>query len=274
MSDAIRTIFGGSKQETQSTASSTPQDMAPDEFKALRGTFSDSLLSMLKSGGGPGYEGPLNANIGANETNLLGQLMNQTGAGTQRAGVLSDTLGGKFLPGQPGGNPFLQAAIEAAQRPTLQGLEETLGRTLPGRFTLAGQQTQPQSSSAFDRAAAIATRGASQALGDIASNMSFGAYESERGRQQEAVSLDRAEVDATVTNLQAQALPRLIQELGIERGVAEFNRRSSQMLELLKTLAGVTAPTIANQQQSQSTGSGESQSGIVPGLSGFFGGKK
>jgi hypothetical protein len=254
----MSSIFGGSKTTQQAT--SKPVDMTPGEFTALRKPFADELLKIIQNGGVGNYEGPLNADITPEETALLQQLQGQTGPNTARQGVINDTLAGKFLPGQEGSNPFLQAAIEAAQRPTLQGLEETLSRSLPGRFTQAGQIVQSNAnggtgggSSAFDRAAAIATRGAADAIGDIATKMSSSAYESERGRQQEAVSLDRAEVDATVTNLQAQALPRLIEELGIERGLAEFQRRTQSLLEVLKTMGGVTSPTVA--QNSQSSGS-------------------
>jgi len=256
----MKEIFGGS--ETKSQATSTPVDMTPSEFKNLRGPFAQTILQYLNQGGTPQYTGPLNADITQPETDLLSQLMTQTGPGTDRSAYLSSIISGNYLPGQEGANPFLDAAIKAAQRPTLQGLEETLARTLPGRFTLAGQQVQPGSSSAFDRAAAIATRGAADAIADIATNMSFGAYETERGRQQEAVQIDQAEVDTTIKNLQAQALPRLIEELGIERGLQMFQQNTQAILEILRTLAGVTAPTIANQQQS--TSEGESFKGIFP----------
>lgn len=254
----MKELFGGSESKSQAT--STPVDMTPDAFKNLRDPFAQTLLSYLQGGGTPQYTGPLNADMTQTEGDILSQLMGQTGTGTNRNSYLQQVLSGNFLPGQDGSNPFLQAAIEAAQRPTLQGLEETLSRTLPGRFTLAGQQVQPQSSSAFDRAAAIATRGTADALADIATNMSYGAYESERGRQQEAVQLDQAEVDTTIKNLQAQALPRLIEELGIERGLALFQQNTQSILQILQTLAGVTAPTVANQQQS--TSQSESHKGI------------
>lgn len=259
MGDFIKVLFGGATQESKST----PIDMAPAEYKSLRGPFAQSLLQLIQQGGGPQYSGPMNANIGQNEQTLLDQLMPQTGPTTARSGVIDSTLAGNYLPGQPGANPFLEAAIKSAQRPTLQGLEETLSRALPGRFTAAGHMIQPNTgqnggSSAFDRAAAIATRGAADTIGDIATKISAGAYESERGRQENAVSLSRAEVDSTISNLQSQALPRLIQELGIERGLALFQQRTQQLLEILRTIGGVTAPAVAN----EGTSSGESWKGV------------
>lgn len=256
MLNILQSIFGGSKEKSQS--SSTPVDMNP--FAGLRPEFQTELSSWLKSmstdASQPATPG-VTAPIGANEQSVLDQLMTSTSASNPRNQLLNKTMQGDFLPGGSSQNPFLQASIEAAQRPTFQALEETLGRTLPGRFAVAGQQTQPQSSSAFDRAAAIATRSATQAAADIATNISASAYNKERDLQTAAVPLSQAEVDTSIKNLQAQALPRLISELGIERGLAEFQSRTQSLLQLLQLIGGVTAPAIANQQQS--TGEKSSQ---------------
>lgn len=261
MSDIWKMIFGGS--DSEQTSISTPKDMTPDEFKNLRNPFSAELQKIMGSGG-PNYDGPLMANMSGNETSLLNQLMSMTGAGTSRNGLIEDTIAGKYLPGSAGSNPFLEAAIKAAQRPTLQGLTETLDRTLPGRFTSAGQFVQPQGTSAFDRAAAIASRGAADAMGDIATKMSYQGYNDERARQQEAIPLSRSEVDTTVMNLQAQGLPRMIQDQGIDRGIALFQQRTQQLLEILKLIGGVTSPTIANEQYAH--GTSETQSGALPSI--------
>lgn len=259
MVNFLAQLFGGSQQ------TSTPQDMTPEAFKSLQGPFAQFLTTMLNQQGGPKYGGPLTADLGANEQSLLGGLMDPT-SGNARNGLLNSTMSGNFLPGQPGENPFLEAAITAAQRPTLEGLTQTLTRDLPGRFTSAGQFNQPQGSSAFDRAAAIATRGAANANADIATNMSMGAYESERGRQMQAVPLSQQEVQTTISNLQAQALPRMIQENGIERGISLFKDQTQQLMQILGILAGVTQPTIATASQ------GDSNKGIIPGLTGLFSG--
>lgn len=234
---------------------------------------------------------------------------------TQSLGEFTQGIAGASGTGAFGGeNPFLQAAIEAAQRPVLQGLEETLSRTLPGRFTQAGQFIQPGGSSAFDRAAALATRGVAQELGDISSQMSYAALEAARGREAGALEaelarrgqfglaeqqakqaqLDRAlqvpgmlsdlttaaqqrelmaaqgglteaqrqatgagvqsqEVDTLIKNLQAQALPRLIQDLGIERGMEAFNNQVNALLSTLGITAGVTRPVISQESSGKSS---------------------
>lgn len=229
----------------------------------MRTPFVESLTSVLGGQGRPAYEGQLVAPIAAGEQRGLGSV---EGAATDplRQGLLQQTLGGSFLPGQAGANPFLEATIRAAQRPTLQGLEEVLSRTLPGRFTQAGQFIQPEGSSAFDRAAAIATRGAADASGDIATKLAGQTYEAERGRQQQAIQLGQGEVETLVSNLKAQGLPRLIEDLGVERGLAEFNSRMQSLMQALQIAAGSPISQVGT--VSQSTGSSETQKGIIPGL--------
>lgn len=269
-------IFGGSQSQYES--STTPQDMLPAAFRRLRGPFARSLRTALGSVDLPGilnsqgvsqeqaqhWQDTLAVPETANEQALRALLMQDAAGASGRQGLIERTIAGDFL----GSNPHLTAAIEAAQRPTLQGLEETLSRALPGRFTQAGQFVQPRGSSAFDRAAAIATRGAADALSDIATNMSFAGYEAERGRQQEAVQLSQQEVETTIQNLQAQALPRLIQQYGIDQGLKEYQGRVQAVLEVLRTIAGVTAPVVAS--RSQSSGTSESSTGIIPALGSMF----
>lgn len=281
MGEVLRNLFGGSKS-TQ-TQRSLPGDFTPEEFKGLRPTLAAEIHKSI--GGGNNYQGPYVAPITGTEQSVLADLMGMAGSGTPRQGYLDQVIAGGFQGLNPAAtgamsNPFLDAAIRAAQRPTLEGLTETLTRDLPGRFTSAGQFVQPQGSSAFDRAAAIATRGVSDTLGDIATNMSyqnyeaergrqFQGFENERGRQQEAVQLSRAEVDTAISNLQAQGLPRLIEDMGIERALATFKDQVNNLLGVLQLLGGVSGPTIAN----TTVGSAESttQRGIIPGLFGTGG---
>lgn len=265
--DFLKPLFGGSTSSTSSTATSTPGDYTPPEYAGLRGPLADFLSKSLAGGGvTPQYGGPLVAGLGAGEQDVLNQLNTMTAPGNARSSYLDDVISGKYISGQ---NPYLNAYITAAQQPTLQGLQQTLDTSLPGKFTLGGQIVTRGpfgGSSAFDRAAALATTGTAQALGKIATDISFGAYEGERGRQQQAVQLSQAEVDTTLKNLQAQALPRLIEDLGIERGLALFDSRSKELLQILTLLGGLTSPNLANKAASSASGSTDTHSGIVPGL--------
>lgn len=292
------------------SSSSQPVDMTPGAFKNLQGPFADIIGQLMGVSGQaanpnaimgniPGYTGPLAAPATANENTTLGQLQanaNAPNANNSASSFLQTLLGqpagqtasvaqagqtastvNAQMNGANAGNPFLQAAITAAQRPTMQNLTETLTRDLPGRFTQAGQFIQPQGSSAFDRAAAIATRGAGDTMGDIATNISANDYEAQQGRnattinQQQAAQntaaqqqnqnqvtaaslapqVSGAQVDNLVKNLQAQALPRLINDYGLENGMAEFNNRTNSLLALIGMGAGVTAPQTSQASSSQ-----------------------
>jgi len=185
----------------------------------------------------------------------LGQLSADNPMQAATTDYLTQALSGNFLPGQPGANPFLNASIDAASRPILQGLQDLLTRELPGRFTQAGQFTNPRGSSPFDFAAARATGDAAHALGDIGTKLAFQTQEAERGRQQEAVSLSQQQVQTMLTNLQAQALPRLIADLGLERGQEVFKTRLQALLQALGVVTNAPLQTVAtSSKSSQSTG--------------------
>jgi hypothetical protein len=294
----------------------------------------------------PTYQGPLTSQIGGNEQSILNQLMGPnadngsnafiqsllngsaySGVGNvnpqqvaQNTGAINygtDAQGNPLDPysamqlGQAQ-NPFLQAYTQAQQRTTMDQLTQALTRDLPSRFTAGGQFVQPQGSSAFDRAAALASNGAANAMGDIASNIGYNAYASDRALQanaindqqnrelqaatgtagnaltaaqgnqstdlaaqtqnqntgmaqvagqQAGVGLQQAQIDTMIKNLQAQALPRLIQEQGIDRGVDAFNQQMNSLLQVLGITANVTQPTVANSSKS------ETKPNLIPSIS-------
>jgi hypothetical protein len=267
MSRVLHAVFGGG----ETSSKSNPVDTTPEELKTIRPTLASGLNSVISSGGGPQYGGPLVAPITGTETQALGNL-NDVAQNPGRQDYLNSVISGKYLPGQPGANPFLQSAIEAAQRPTQTALNDTLGKTLPGVFTQAGQQIggglrSPNASAkpgatAFDTAAARAFEGGAHALGDIATNISFQGYNAERQNQQQAVQLQQQDVQSLINNLQAQALPRLIQEQGITAGLDQFNKRTQALLQALQVAAG---SPIATQGQ-QSSQKGYTDTGVVPAL--------
>ncbi len=254
----MEALFGGSSQ------TSTPTNVTPPETAALRKNWTSTLGNWYQTGG-PSASGPFAAPItGAEQTGLAGV---QSAAFNQpRQDLLNQTLSGNFLPGMPGQNPYFDAAVRQAQLPTLQGLTETLDRTLPGRFTAGGHFVQPGGSSAFDRAAASATTGAANAMAGIATNMGNQLYSQERQLQQQAVGLGQNEVQTFVQNLQAQALPRLIDQMGIEAGLQEFQRQTNALLQALQIATGASGLNQVAQTQTS-----ESQQGLIPGIGSFLG---
>lgn len=280
MSGILKSLFGGSEQTQTQQSTSTPTNMtnpvltglAPDLATSLRALVNSFSETASGAGNPLGGATPVpQAPVTGQEQSMLDTIATQVGPGTDSAQYIKSVLSGNFLPGQPGANPFFDAAVRAAQRPTLEGLEETLGRVLPGRFTQAGHMIQSNTgnqggSSAFDRAGAIATRGVANAVGDIATNMGSKAYGEERAQQTQAAALDQAQVDQTIKGLQASALPRLIQQNGMDKGLALFQQNVANLLDILKTIGAVQAPTVAQTSQSTGSASGSSEKGIVPSL--------
>lgn len=297
--------MGGSVSKSKSSSQSQQQStavnytnpaltaIAPNVASSLKGLITGSGSNSLA--GIPDFTGSLTAPISSAETAGLHQLQNLTGAGGPTASLISslsgpnnpflnpqaqtllnDTLSGKYL--DPASNPFLSDAITAAQRPTLEGLTQTLTRDLPGRFTQAGQFIQPQGSSAFDYAAGLATRGAANAIGDIATKLSAQNYQNERQGQlgalglagnlatsqgQQVAQLTQQQVQDVISNLQQQALPRLIQQQGITQGLDIYKTRLNALLQSLQLASGSQAPVLGNQSSGSSTGKSSAFSASV-----------
>lgn len=187
-------------------------------------------------------------------------------------------------------NPIVQAYVAAAQRQTQDALNKTLSRQNPSQFALGGQQVQGKGSSAFTRAQLDAETKAQAQLGDIATNINYsnlndannrsasalGQYTTgqqnanlqsqqlESTAQQNAASnaigastaqsnINTQEVNQMVQNLQAQALPRLIQDLGVERGMEVFQNNINSLLQTFGIVSGTSQPTIANSSSSSSS---------------------
>lgn len=254
-------------------------DTTPEEFRRLRGSVAGSLEGLLE-GGGPRAPGPFVAGLTEGEQDLLGRTREQakpSQASQMATQQLSNTLGGDFL--SPESNPFLQGTIKAAQRPVIEEFENQVMPRLRSKFTQAGQFIQPEGSSPFDQAAAEAVGGLTRELGDISSEIAGQNFQAERGRQMQASQLapqiDRAQLDQLVKGMEAQALPRMIQQMGIDRGLEEFRRRMDVLLSSIQTAGGLASPSTTTLPGSQPQPSPFSSlaSGFAAGMgSGGFGG--
>jgi len=279
--DIFKTLFGGSEQKSKSVSTSKPVDLTPAPFKELQRPLGGALTGLVTGGfgavpsaaelgssfgGGTGlFEKAITETPEAQQLRDL--LMADATGATGRQGYLQDVIAGRFLPGQEGANPFYNAFFEAAARPFSTEFERTVGRVLPSRFMQAGQTVGPgETSSAFDRARAIATEGYANALKDLSSELGFKTYEAERGRQQEAVGFSQADAELMIKNYEAQLLPTFIAEWGVDQGLKEYQTRINAALDILKTAAAVTQPTIAQKAKSTATSKGETSGGIFPAL--------
>lgn len=227
-------LFGFDESESKT------KDIAPRDFTQLRGPYSAVLREEIEAGRGvtnpfAGVSDPsiFAAQLTPEELALVGEVYRSAfgSSETQAAADLRRrTIQGEFL--EP--DPRTRAAI---QRPVLQAFEEATRQNV-GAFTRAGQRVQE--SSPFFRAQAISERGLADALADI----EVGLREAERGRQQEAAAQAEA-IDATkaatqIQRLQVTALPRLVEDLGIQRGIEAFNQRVRTILAILGVTADVT----------------------------------
>ncbi len=288
IADVIRSLFEGGAPTFGGV-----QD--PSRFTAgmagTEGSILQSLMGMFGGGGAGGtFQNKFGQTVTSSPEDLFARLMNPQEAGAGGAagsmggagpapgtgaaggmdpsltstnaaqGLLQQTLQGQFL--SPESNPFLAAQIQSAQRPLIQQYQDVTMPRLQGNFTAAGQRTQPEGSSAFDRSAALATRGLFDSLGDISAKMTGQNFQAERARQVEAVTqssqLRGQEVQNTIQSLQAAALPRLIEQFGIDRGLEEFNSRMNVILQAIQLAQGL--PLFAQGQ----TGTQQTNANIAP----------
>lgn len=254
-------------------------DTTPDEFVGLRRPVADVLKGFLTGSapslaGIPTAPGPFVAGPTAMETDLLGRVgsffSQPSPASAASRDLLGQTLRGDFL--RPESNPFLQSTIEAAQRPLRRQFEEVTIPNLRSRFTASGQMIQPGGSSPFDRAAALAQGDFLNASAEIATNITGQNFQAERGRQQQAVAqaiqLSQADLDNMVQGLRAVALPRLIEQGGLDKGLAAFNQRVDTLLRALALAQGASSAQPVVLQPTPGT-QGEGLAGLVNAISGI-----
>jgi hypothetical protein len=255
---------------TQSSSQqSTPTNLTAPEFTALAGPLADAIRGLFATGG-PTFGGALPAGWGAapapetlaapvtpTQTALLGQL---TSAGPGPNYAASQELLGRDISGAnlSTGNPFINAMVQAAQGDLQRQFEGSIVPQLLSRFTGSGQEVQGQGSSAFAHEAGLAANDQAKRLADISTNLRGNAYEAERARQEAAVgqagALSQAETQRLVTTLQQAALPQLVQDLGIQRGLAEFQRRMQTLLAALGIGVQAAQPSIGQTSSGSSSG--------------------
>lgn len=233
---------GGSDSESRSTA----VDLTPGKYKKQRGLVADELESRIL-GNVRGIEGPFVAQLTPEELSALGSFkanaFDPGGVGAAVDKQLTDTLTGVS-------NPFMAQAIDAAINPILKNakLQELRDRAL---FTGAGQKIQSSSAFTEDRANSIAET--ERNVGDVASQIAFQTYQQERQNQMQAIQLANLRFAEQREGIATLALPRLIEQLGIDKGNAELQRRFAVIESALELMAKLTSPTIGYNSSSTSS---------------------
>ncbi|MGI9297773.1 MAG: hypothetical protein ACR2QC_07735 [Gammaproteobacteria bacterium] len=245
MGDFLGGLFGSGGEE------GTPGeivDVTPRQFEELRPFIRDLILGIFDEEG-IGFPGELVAPIRADELDIVELLGNRFGKPGENFAAGQDLLGrtiaGDFL--DPASNPFLAATIEAAVRPARAAFEEDVLPALQLGFAGAGQQTQASGSSPFVREVRQAGRDLENTIADTAARISAQNLARERAIQAQAPSqvaqVEAQQINNLVNVLQAQALPRLIEDLGVERGLQEFQLRLQRLLAVLGIGADIASPT-------------------------------
>lgn len=280
MGGVVDSIFGGgSTESTQRSSqrsqqqsvgaqagsqSSTPVDLTPEQFESLRGPLAQALQSQIQSGGGPQFQGDFAAQLGGGENAFL-QAIQQQGLNPSAANQAS----GNFLQSmlQGAGQGAISDAIQSAQQSVINQFNE---ETLPGlraQFARAGQQIQgDRGSSPFQMAQARASSGLADALGGVSSDITLQGINQQLQAANQAQGLDQARMENLMAGLEASALPRMVEQLGIDRGLEEFRRRQDQLLQVLGAAGQLSSPVLGQESEGKqggfqtSTGSSSSTS--------------
>ncbi len=239
-------------QASSSDSSSKPVDLTPHQFRAFRDPFMSALSGFTETGGG-NAAGPTVAPITPMEQRGVSQIWeNAFGGGSNAAGdALNSTLRGDFL--SPGSNPFLRDTIDLALQPINRN-QEREERVDRATFTNAGQRIQGNSAFTNERMRDIES--GDRMAGLISSQIAGENLRNERANQMNAIGQSNARLKSQMEAISAIALPRLIKDLGIERGLAEFNSRMGRVRDALQIGAGVTSPVIGQESKSSSFGFG------------------
>lgn len=228
-----RAFYGG---ESNSSSHSASRDFTPKEYKQQRGFIVNQLRSQI-AGDVPGITGPFAASITPDEQAALSAFraneFDPGGVGAAADAQLKATLGSTDE------NPYLKQAIDAATRPILQNaqLQELRDRA---NFTASGQKIQ--GSTAFQENRNNAIRDTEAQIAGVGAQLAW----EERKNQLAAVTLANSRLADQREGISALALPRLIEQYGIDKGNEELQRRFQMMEQALMTLSGLTSPTLGN----------------------------
>ncbi len=169
-----------------------------------------------------------------------------------------------------GSSPFAQASARLSS-----GVANAIGDTTAQLTAALNQQQQQQQMQALgmgmqmpglqlqNQLAGLQALGLPREIAQMGLNQQSQAFENQQGRQlqagssigQQGLAGQAAQMQAQLQNLQAQGLPRLIEQLGIDAGLQEYQRQQQQMMQLMQLMSGVSAPnTVALPGTPGSTG--------------------
>lgn len=264
--------------QAKSSGVTKPVDLTPAPFKGLQGPLADALKAYFgQSGTGApnlGDTSGLSAGVTPDQTALLQQMMAQL---SQSSGQnpLTQAAGENLTALASGGpNPFLEAMVQSARQNLTRSFEGSIVPQLLSRFTARGQQVQGDGSSAFAHEAGLASNDFLNALSGVETNLRGQAYEGDQSRRLQAAQaqgqlgtqIGADDFNRLKTTFDSAALPQLVKDLGIQRGLEAYNTKMQTIMQALQLAAGVSQPTIANAGYQKS----KSEGGVLNTVAQFF----
>ena len=264
--------FGLSDPSLNRPAAGTAPTAGGGERRTAGGLQFDDVLDAVLGGGGAtrggaadipvsqGVGGPafsdvarlLTAGLTGEESAQIDRIRQFGGISeTERAAFrsLDETLAGRFL--DPN-NEVLQGFVEAAQRPIReQNARDQLDQR--ALFTRAGQNIQ--SSSPFAAAFSDLQGSLYNSLKDTAAQILYPAFQSERENQLAAANLAPQLLGQIAQRnlqvLEAEGLPRLVAQQGIQNALSELDSRRSAVASALAAAAGLAQPVTGTSSRSR-----------------------
>lgn len=247
------------------------EDITPQQFRQLRDPVSNALQGVLQNQ--QGFQGRMAAPLTGAEQQQISELQQfspatqareqalqsltgeASGAAGQAENLMSQILSNQQL--TPEGNPALAQAIETAQQPILEQFGDQAAQQR-AEFTQAGQQIQPGASSPFQAAQADLQSGIAQALSEATTNLVQQERELQQNAMQQALTqnlqeaqtaagieagINEQQLNSMMRNLEAQELPRMVEQMGLDKGLEEFHRQRNELMQALQTSGQLASPS-------------------------------
>lgn len=278
--------MGGSKKtQTQTTSNTTkPWAAAEPYFTDLYTQAGQALAGTPTKFTGDLYAAPTPAQLqavdamkGVANNGNLPALAQQTWANATAGGTLAgDTIAGKYL--DPGSNPYIAQAVEAARRPIEQQLTRQI---LPGIQDQSIAQGA-YGGSGFGTAQGLAISDFTQQALDAANKVYYQNYSDERNRQMQAVQLaaqaaalgqagtEQALTPSTILG-QAGTQEQAWQQAALDAALQKFGLDQSTPWTGLNNMASILTAGGFNQQDGTSKTTVKTNPGVGGLLQGAIG---
>jgi hypothetical protein len=240
-----------------SSSNNQGKDFTPGKFKSMRGDVRDTLTAGAQGRGvavDP-FQGELVAGIAPGEQSQLGRIGGFAADEDANFRASQQSLraiaGGSQLDFQ--NDPAFQKILDFSQRRLAGGFNQR-EEEIKALFARAGQELPNSSPFAESQSRIFESR--TQAATDLEAQLIGQEFGAARDRQMLAgtqlSNLETQRLERALSTLEANGLPRLIRDMGLERGREEFARRQDQILKLIGLQTEAASPHLAGTGKSSS----------------------